>query len=91
MELKQFELEDLIKIITREVITVLMDMKISFDGTSLFEDKKIYKAGKELITEKGVEELVSSGFREIQYEKGCIITPLARDRAKELGINIILQ
>lgn len=44
---------------------------------------------RELVTEKSVQGLWKSGVREISCGKGCIITPLARDKANELGMNIV--
>jgi len=44
---------------------------------------------KQLITQREVEDFYKSGTKEILCEKGCIITPLARDAAREMGINFI--
>lgn len=44
---------------------------------------------KELITQIEVEDFYKNGTKEILCEKGCIITPLARDAAREMGINLI--
>ncbi len=44
---------------------------------------------RELITEKRIEELWQSGFKSLRCGRECILTPLAKDRAKELGIEII--
>jgi len=91
MELQSFELKDLIKSITREVITILLDMNMLTVKAEPNEYKTVLKNKNELIVEKDVEDLYSSGIREIQCVKGCIITPLAKDRARELGISIIFH
>lgn len=44
---------------------------------------------KQLITQREVEDFYKSGKKEILCEKGCIITPLARDASRELGVNFI--
>jgi hypothetical protein len=44
---------------------------------------------KQLITERDVEDFYKSGTRELLCEKGCIITPLAKDAAREMGVNFI--
>jgi hypothetical protein len=44
---------------------------------------------KQLITEDQVVDFYKSGRKEILCEKGCIITPLARDAAYEMGVNFI--
>jgi hypothetical protein len=44
---------------------------------------------KQLITQREVEDFYKSGTKEILCEKGCIITPLARDVAREMGVNFI--
>ena len=41
-----------------------------------------------LITEYDVKQLCASGVRELRVSKGQIITPLARDTAKALGIRL---
>ncbi|MFL0248702.1 hypothetical protein [Candidatus Clostridium stratigraminis] len=46
-------------------------------------------SSKQLITEEQVEDFYKNGRREILCEKGCIITPLARDAAREMGVNFI--
>lgn len=43
----------------------------------------------QLITEEDIDVLWESGNREINCGKGCIITPLAQDRAREIGLRIL--
>ena len=45
---------------------------------------------KDLITERDILRLSGSG-KEITISKGTVITPLAKDRARELGINIRMK
>lgn len=42
-----------------------------------------------LITEKDIVEMWKSGTKEILCAQGCIITPLAVDKAKETGMKIL--
>lgn len=55
---------------------------ISINSDSLIKDASTSK--KELITERDIMNLSASQV--LNIEKGTIITPLAKDRAKELGI-----
>jgi hypothetical protein len=41
-----------------------------------------------LLTERDVEEAASAGLRELRISRGTMITPLARDRARELDVRI---
>lgn len=77
----------------KSLLVSISDMGICIDILGQEEEKKVEILGKanKLITEKDVEDICRSGIKEIRCEKGCIITPLAKDRAKEIGINIIQQ
>lgn len=44
---------------------------------------------KQLITQRDVEDFYKGGTKEILCEKGCIITPLAKDASREMGVNFI--
>jgi hypothetical protein len=46
---------------------------------------------KSLVTEKSLQDLWNTGVREISCGRGCVITPLARDKANELGMNIVYK
>ncbi len=46
---------------------------------------------RDLITEKDVQDLSQTGKNELCVTAGTIITPLAKDRAKELGISIKIR
>ncbi|MHA2271509.1 MAG: citrate/2-methylcitrate synthase [Candidatus Hodarchaeales archaeon] len=46
---------------------------------------------KDLITESEIQDLNRNGIKELYLAAGAIITPLARDRAKEFGIKIIFR
>jgi hypothetical protein len=53
--------------------------------------KKMADGGDEmpaLISARHIEEAASQGRREISFDRGAIVTPAARDRARELGIEI---
>lgn len=41
-----------------------------------------------LISARHIEEAAAQGRREIAFDRGAIVTPAARDRARELGIEI---
>jgi hypothetical protein len=45
----------------------------------------------QLITEEDIDVFWESGNREINCGKGCIITPLAQDRAREIGLKILFD
>jgi len=47
------------------------------------------KKKRGLITENDIDEMWRKGIKEFRDDGGCIITPLARDRAKEIGLTII--
>lgn len=54
------------------------------------EDKKPQLSkGKDLITENDVQTLWNNGIKQLNCSKGCIITPLARDKANELGLKFL--
>jgi hypothetical protein len=42
----------------------------------------------QLIMERDVDSFIDMGIREINCKYGCIITPLARDRARDKGLKI---
>ncbi len=44
---------------------------------------------KNVISAKDIEKLAESGTLQLEVVGGRILTPLARDRAKELGVTII--
>jgi hypothetical protein len=73
--------------ILREIKT----MKISIEvlcSKSAKEKISCSKTEKILLTEKYINELNASGTKVITNEQEYIITPLARDRMRELGIKI---
>lgn len=69
----------------------ISEMGISIDVLRYDNEKKAdaLTEHKKLITQKDIEDICKSGAKDIFCEKGCIITPLAKDRAKEMGINIV--
>ena len=63
-------------------------------GVSVFTYSCIRTAGPEavsLVTESNVASAYGDGKAKITCARGAIITPAARDRAKELGIKIDWQ
>lgn len=95
MELQPWELKELIKSIIRETLSILLDMNLVADKleTAAKPEPDSYQAvvkkGNELVVERDVEDLYASGVREVQCMKGCIVTPLAKDKARELGISLV--
>jgi len=79
---------------TRKVKDMLKSVSEMGICVEVLQGEKNNKTGtqvqhKELITQKEVEDTHKTGGKEIFRMKGCIITPLAKDRASELGIKII--
>lgn len=66
-----------------------MGIFIDILGQAVEKETEIPLKHKKLITQKEVEDIYKSGTKEIFCEKGCIITPLAKDRAKEMGVNFV--
>ncbi len=60
-------------------------------GSILFKEQTSLVQEKDLITESDVLELNRNGIKELYLATGSIVTPLARDRARELGIDIIYK
>ncbi len=44
---------------------------------------------KKLITENDIKKILKSGTNEIVIEKGTLLTPLAKDRIRSLGLKIV--
>jgi hypothetical protein len=66
-----------------------MGIFIDILGQAIEKETEIPPKHKKLITQKDIEDIYKSGTKEIFCEKGCIITPLAKDRAKEMGVNFV--
>ena len=67
-------------------------MKISINllnDKTFVENFACLEKDKLLITERYVKELYSLDIKTIPDERECIITPLARDKMRELGINFV--
>ena len=67
-------------------ITALMDMGVEM--VSLTPKLKPTEVGFELVTEQEVLEAYQYGDRIVRCAKGAVITPLAKDKANELGVTI---
>ncbi|MHB1394528.1 MAG: hypothetical protein ACYCYE_15940 [Clostridia bacterium] len=79
---------------TRKIKSLLgsiseMGIFVDILGQAIEKETEIPLKHKKLITQKDVEDIYKSGTKEIFCEKGCIITPLAKDRAKEMGVNFV--
>lgn len=78
-----------IKNIFGQISAMGIDIKFSSSNNDRSYNKK--DIGRQLITEKDVIATAKSGVKEIICEKGCIITPLAFDKARESGIIILFK
>jgi len=67
-------------------ITALQDMGVEM--VSLTPKLKPAEVGFELVTEQEVLEAYQYGDRIVRCAKGAVITPLAKDKANELGVSI---
>jgi len=67
-------------------VTALRDMGVEI--VSLAPRLKPAQAGLELVTEREVLEAYQYGGRSVPCAKGALVTPLARDKANELGVTI---
>lgn len=67
-------------------VTALRDMGVEI--VSLAPRLKPAEAGLELVTEREVLEAYQYGDRSVPCAKGALVTPLARDKANELGVTI---
>lgn len=76
----------------RELINNIISMGACVE-TTFPEDSRNTgsKSEKGLISEKDIDEMKNEGRNAIYCQKGCIITPLALDRAKEVGITVIFK
>jgi hypothetical protein len=67
-------------------ITALQDMGVEM--VSLTPQLKPAETGFELVTEQEVLAAYQYGDRFVKCAKGALVTPLARDKANELGVSI---
>ena len=68
-------------------ITALQDMGV--EVVSLTPQLKPAETGFELVTEQEVLAAYQYGDRFVKCAKGAVITPLAKDKANELGVTIV--
>jgi hypothetical protein len=76
----------------KDLLGSISEMGVLIESLRQEKEKKsdaVTISSKQLITEDQVVDFYKSGRREILCEKGCIITPLARDAAREMGVNFI--
>ncbi len=86
MRNKQFEIADLTgQIVAQELQKIQQDQRVHYGG----EPRLLQE--KDLITERDIQELSRKNMKELHITTDTIITPLARDRARELGIQIIVK
>lgn len=71
-----------------KIYTIGSKSEVSLNQSSPVDSSSKGK-GRELITEKDIDAMYKNGIRQIRIANGCIITPLAKDRAKEVGITIV--
>ena len=77
----------------RDLMEDMWDMGISFAGLTpgLGELADIVEEEKpDVVTEEMVEKYYSMGYRQIPAAKHAVVTPLAREKAKELDIQILV-
>lgn len=67
-------------------ITALKDMGV--EVVSLTQTLKPAETGFELVTEREVLAAYQYGDRSVKCARGAVVTPLARDKANELGVTI---
>jgi len=65
-----------------------MGICMKYLGRQYSDQKDLAKVFRGLITEQDIVEISKNGTRQIICGKGSIITPLASDKAKEIGITI---
>lgn len=77
----------------REITSLITGMGITVENIRREKgeppDQPVKGKGRELITEKDIDTMYKNGIKQILSANGCIITPLAKDRARELGVTII--
>ncbi len=71
----------------KDLHSTLSDMGVDIKRITTPEQEE-FNPMSGLITEDIVEQMYSSGKRDIVVREGVIVTPLATDRAEELGIRI---
>ena len=77
----------------RDLMEDMWDMGISFAGLNpgLGELADIVEEEKpDVVTEEMVDKYYSMGYRQIPAAKHAVVTPLAREKAKELDIQILV-
>ncbi len=79
------KVKDLLKGISQ--LDILVE-NINCSNVTRDQENKQYGPGKVLITEQQVEKMYRDGVKDIKG-KEAIITPLAYDKARELGIRVI--
>lgn len=91
--MKREDLERLIRAITVEVIQALPEGTVLVErpggcGSPSQNGSKQPVSGK-LLTEGSVRTFYREGVRELELEPGGLVTPLARDTARDLGVVLV--
>ncbi len=66
-----------------------MGIRVSFPDSGHLGAEKEGRAESGLVTRQDVEEMWKAGVRELRRDGKCVITPLAKDRIRELGIRVL--
>lgn len=102
MGLGKQQLEQLVQLVVTEVLKALAPQVGSSSGCSCNGDcpcsqspdsenhAKTFQYRGRLLTENLLKKIGSEGYRSVSLPQSCLITPLARDRASELGIGILI-
>lgn len=90
-ELGKNKLAQKLQELIRSMNSLGIDVKTINSPEGISITQKTVKAARDLITEKDIEMFKNKENEAIYCEKGCIITPLALDRAKELGIQVVFK
>lgn len=74
-----------------DAIPQITDIVLQRVGEKLSSSERKSSQEKDLITETDIQDLHRNGVKELYLAVGAIITPLARDRARELNIDITMK
>lgn len=76
--------------IVRTVVRRILEQHPELVGRSNDEDVVMNHLGR-VLSEDDLNRCRKQGKRAIRVYKGTVITPLARDRAKDLGIDLLFR
>lgn len=64
-------------------------IEVAFPGSDCRRPEIEKNVRDGLITQQDVDEMWKAGIREFRKGGGCIVTPLAKDRIRELGLRVL--